>query len=111
MELSVKKQLEKQQEEKKLAEERHLNEMKELKVIIDQKPVKIAVKVGKEGRLFGTVSTKQIVDEYKLQNNIVIDKRKMLLDEEVSALGTYKIPLQLHKQVTATITLYVVEKE
>lgn len=105
------KQLEKQQEEKKLAEERHLNEMKELKEVIDQKPVKIAVKVGKEGRLFGTVSTKQIVDEYKLQNNIVIDKRKMLLDEEVAALGTYKIPLQLHKQVTATITLYVVEKE
>lgn len=105
------KQLEKQQEEKKLAEERHLNEMKELKEVIDQKPVKIAVKVGKEGRLFGTVSTKQIVDEYKLQNNIVIDKRKMLLDEDVAALGTYKIPLQLHKQVTATITLYVVEKE
>lgn len=105
------KQLEKQQEEKKLAEERHLNEMKELKIEIDNKPVKIAVKVGKEGKLFGSVSSKQIVDEYKSQNNIVIDKRKMIIEEDITALGTYKIPLQLHKQVTATITLFVVEKE
>ena len=74
------------------------------------KPVQIAVKVGKEGKLFGTVSSKQIVDEYKNQHNIIIDKRKMLLDEDIAALGTYKIPLQLHKQVTATITLFVVEK-
>jgi ribosomal protein L9 len=104
------KQLEKQQEEKKKADERHLNEMKELKEIIESKPVQIAVKVGKEGKLFGTVSSKQIVDEYKNQHNIIIDKRKMLLDEDIAALGTYKIPLQLHKQVTATITLFVVEK-
>ena len=105
------KQLEKQQEEKKLAEERHLNEMKDLKEIIDKQSVTIKVKVGKEGKLFGTVSSKQIVDEYKLQNDIVIDKRKMLIDGDINALGTYKIPLQLHKQVTATITLFVVEKE
>ncbi len=103
------KQLEKKQEEERLAEEEHLNEMKELKEVIDNTPVKIIVKVGKEGKLFGSVSSKQIVDEYKLQNNIVIDKRKMLIDEDISALGTYKIPLQLHKQVTATITLFVVE--
>jgi len=105
------KQLEKQQEEKRLEEEKQLNEMKELKEYIDNHPVTIAVKVGKEGKLFGSVSSKQIVEEYKNQHNITIDKRKMLLDEDIVSLGTYKIPLQLHKQITATITLYVVEKK
>lgn len=105
------KQLEKQQEEKRIEEEKHLNEMKQLKEFIDKNPVTIAVKVGKEGKLFGSVSSKQIVDEYKNQHNITIDKRKMIIDDDITALGTYKIPLQLHKQVTATITIYVVEKE
>lgn len=105
------KQLEKQQEEKRVEEEKHLNEMKELKEFIDAHPVKIAVKVGVEGKLFGTVSSKQIVDEYKNQHNVTIDKRKMIIENDINALGTYKIPLQLHKQVTATITLFVVEKE
>lgn len=104
------KLLEKQQEEKKLAEEHHLSEMKALKEIIEAKPIEIAVRVGKEGKLFGSVSTKQIVEEIKLQQNITIDKRKMMLDDDISSLGTYKIPLQLHKQVTAVITLFVVEK-
>lgn len=105
------KQLEKRKMEAEEAEEKHLNEMKQLKVEIEAKPVTIAVKVGKEGKLFGSVSSKQIVDEFKLQNNINIDKRKMLFDKDVDSLGTYKIPLQLHKEVTATITLHVVEKQ
>ena len=43
------------------------------------------------------------------QNNIELDKRKMLLDKDINSLGTYKIPINLHKDVQAIITLYVVE--
>ena len=104
------KQLEKAETERKANEEKELVEAKELKVKVDNNPVTVGVKVGKEGKLFGTVSSKHIVEEYKNQNNITLDKRKMLFDKDIDSLGTYKIPIQLHKEVTATITLYVVEK-
>ncbi|MDD3191328.1 MAG: 50S ribosomal protein L9 [Bacilli bacterium] len=90
--------------------EKHLKEMQELKLKVESSPIQIGVRVGKAGKLFGSVSTKQIVDEFKSQFNLDLDKRKIIMDKDVDALGTYKIPIQLHKEVTAIITLYVVEK-
>lgn len=102
--LENEKNLEKQEQEK------HLKEMQELKKRIDVSPITIGVKVGKSGKLFGSVSTKQIADEFLSKYNINIDKRKILADKDIDALGTYNIPIQLHKEVTANITLYVIEK-
>ncbi len=104
------KQLENRKSEEKAAEERLRNEMIELKALIEKSPITIAVRIGKEGKLFGSVSSKQVVEEFKLQYGINLDKRKMLYDKDIDALGTYQIPIQLHKQVTAHIQLYVVEK-
>ena len=103
------KQLEMKKEKVKLDQEKHLHDMQELKVEIEKTSVKVAVRVGESGRLFGTVSTKEIVEAFKQQNNIELDKRKMLLDKDINSLGTYKIPINLHKDVQAIITLYVVE--
>lgn len=105
------KLLEAQNEKEKELAEKHLQEMRKLKEVVEVSPIKIGVNVGKEGKLFGTVSTKQIVEEYKSQYDITLDKRKILHDKEIDALGTYKIPIQLHKDVLATITLHVIEKE
>jgi len=105
------KQLEKRNSLEKEAQEKLLVEMKELKVVIDKTPVTVSVRVGKEGKLFGSVSSKQIIDEYKAQNGITLDKRKMIYDKDIESLGTFRIPIQLHKEVTAEITLFVVEKQ
>ncbi len=105
------KQLEKKKREEKEAMEKHLNEMRELKSVIESKPVHIHVRVGKEGKLFGSVSTKQIADEFKAQHDLILDKRKMLPDKIINSLGTYEIPIQLHKEVTALMTIHVVEKK
>lgn len=105
------KHLEESQLIEKENQEKHLKDMQELKKKVESLDVKIGVKVGQSGKLFGTVSTKQIVDEFKLQHGIELDKRKILFDKTIDALGTYKIPIQLHKEVTATITIYVIEKE
>lgn len=91
--------------------EKHLKEMKELAKKLESSPITIYMKIGKNGKLFGTVSTKQIADELLSQHKLTIDKRKILSDKDIDTLGTYKIPIQLHKEVTSTITLYVVEKE
>lgn len=105
------KQLESRQLKVQHEQEKHLQDMRDLKVLIEQKSVTVKVKVGKEGKLFGSVSTKQIVDEFKHQHNLELDKRKIIYDKDIDTLGTYIIPIQLHKDVLAKITLYVVEKE
>ena len=103
------KQLEMSKVKEQQDQEKHLREMQELKVAIEKTTVKVGVKVGANGKLFGSVSSKEIVEAFKQQNNIELDKRKMQLDKAIDCLGTYKIPIDLHKDVQAVITLYVVE--
>lgn len=98
-------------EQDKIEAQNLLEEMRKLKEFLESHPITIDVKVGKEGKLFGTVSNKQIVDEIKLAYNVVLDKRKIMYEKNIDSLGTYTIPIQLHKEVTANITLYVVEKK
>ena len=101
----------KKNEQEKIEAQKHLEEMKKLKEELESKEVEIEVRVGKEGKMFGTVSTKQIVDEIKTKYDITLDKRKILYDKEIDKIGTYSIPIQLHKEVTANIKLFVVEKK
>ena len=91
-------------------ERRQLEEMKDLKERIEQLPVKIFVKIGENGKLFGTVSSKQIAQAFKQQHNISLDKRKIQLKEHISTLGNYKVNIRLHKNVTATVEVHVVEE-
>lgn len=112
-------------DQEKIDAQNFLEEMKVLKEFLDKNPITIEMRVGKEGKLFGSVSTKQIVDEYKAKYNVVLDKRKILLDsnnkeilldsnnkeKEIDALGTYDIPIQLHKDVKANLKIFVVEKK
>ncbi len=84
--------------------------MNKLKVDVEASPLKLYVRVGENGKLFGAVSSKQIADEYKKIYNLDIDKRKILLDDHIHSLGEYKIPVRLHKDVTATIYLQILEE-
>lgn len=103
-ELKRKNELENQ---KALAE---LEEMKKLKVFLDENPITIYARVGKEGQLFGQISSKQIVDEFKAKFDITLDKRKFV-STPINALGTYTIEVLLHKEVKGKITVHVVEKK
>lgn len=103
------KQLEFNKDKERQEQEKHLKDMQELKVQVEEKVVKVAVKVGANGKIFGSVSTKEIVEAFKAQNNIELDKRKIQYDKAIDCLGTYKIPIDLHKEVQAIITLHVVE--
>ena len=105
------KRLDEQKKQEQLAEEKHLQEMKELRVTIENTPIKIQVKTGVEGKMFGTVSIKQVVDTFLKDTGIQLDKKNIKFKGTINALGTYDIPIELHKQVTAKIKLYVVEKE
>jgi large subunit ribosomal protein L9 len=68
------------------------------------------VKSGKEGKVFGSVSTKQIVEELKKQG-IEVDKRKFLDKEPISGLGITQVRVELYKGVIGTIKVHVIGDE
>lgn len=71
--------------------------------------VKIPAKGGTEGRLFGSVTTKEIAEELKNVHGVDLDKRKIVLEEPIKNFGSYALPVKLHAEVTGTLNVLVVE--
>ena len=71
--------------------------------------VELTGKSGAECRLFGAISTKQIAAGLEKQYQIKIDKRKMVLNQPIHALGYTNVPVKLHRQVTANLRVHVSE--
>ncbi len=67
------------------------------------------VTVGEEDRVFGSVTTQEIADLLK-DKGFDIDRKKIILDEPIKALGIYDIPIKLHSEVEAKIKLWVVKE-
>lgn len=101
----------KEQADERIAQE-ELAEAKQIKAELDKEEsiVKISAKIGEDGRLFGTIPSKQIAGELQKQHSIKVDRRKIQLDENLSAIGQYKVPIKLHSEVTANIKVQVVEE-
>ena len=76
---------------------------------IDGKSIKIIGKAGKNGRLFGSITAKEIAAEIAKQLSISVDKRKIVLNMEIKAFGSYPIEIKLHPGVTAKATVMVTE--
>lgn len=97
----------KKKEAKLAAEE--LAEAKELKDTLEKITVELTAKAGEGGRLFGSITTKQIAEELLKKHGIKIDKRKMELTDAIRTLGSTKVPVKLHHEVLATLTVSVKE--
>lgn len=97
----------KKKEDKRAAEE--LAEAKKLKETLDKITVELSAKAGEGGRLFGSITTKQIAEELQKKQGIKIDKRKMELADAIRTLGHTKVPVKLHHDVLATLTVHVKE--
>ncbi len=104
------KKLEDEKKAKQLAEKQALEEAKALKEKIDNKQLIFKVKVGEDGRLFGSISTKQIVEALEKDHGIIIDKRKIILDDSIKTLGYTKVSVQLHRDVVAEFQVLVTNK-
>ena len=100
--------------QQKKAEHKVAQEVKvaqELAVKLQAKPVIIKAKVGEKGRMFGSISNKEIAEAVQSQLGVVLDKRKITLSETVKSVGTYTAAAKLHTQVTATIDFEVAAAE
>ena len=92
----------------KVAQENYENAL-ELAKIFEKTTVELKLKSGKDGKAFGSISSKEISQAAKEQAGLEIDKKKMHLNEAIKNLGTFEVPVKLHPKVTANIKVKVVE--
>lgn len=85
------------------------DEAKLLAVQLAKAEVTIPVKVGEGGKLFGSVSGKDVADALKAAHGVEIDKRKISLSQEVTGVGDYEAVIRLHPEASAKITVHVTE--
>ncbi|CAM4201182.1 50S ribosomal protein L9 [Lederbergia lenta] len=103
------KSLDNQKKKEQQAAAEEVTEAKQLKEKIESLTVELTAKSGEGGRLFGSITSKQIADELKKTHKIKVDKRKIVLDDAIRSLGVTKVPLKLHQDVTATVDVHVKE--
>ncbi|AGA59806.1 50S ribosomal protein L9, RplI [Thermobacillus xylanilyticus] len=100
-------EVQKQSEERRKQQEKQ--EAEALGKKLDAMTVVIRAKAGEGGRLFGAITSKQ-VSEALAKEGIEVDKRKIELDEPIRTLGVTKVPIKLHPQVRATLSVQVTEE-
>ena len=104
-----KRRLNEEINDRKIKNENDIKEAKELKNKLSKEKIVFKVKTGKEDKVFGSISTKQIKEELdKLGYDI--DKKKIIIDTPISSLGTHIVKIELHKEVISDLEIKL-EKE
>ena len=94
--------------EEKVAKEQ-LEEAKAFAAKMADMEVIVSIKSGKDGRTFGSVSSKEIATAFKEQHGMEIDKKKIVLDEPIRSVGTTIVSVKLHKDVVGKLNVRVRE--
>lgn len=81
----------------------------ELAKKIEEIEVCIDTKAGEGGRLFGSITSKDVCEALKTQHNIIIDKKKLQMSQPIKALGTFSVKIKLYQDVSAELTVKVTE--
>ena len=77
---------------------------------LNGKTVKIFAKAGQGGKLFGSVTARELAEELDRQLGVKVDKRKIVLENEIKAYGSYNFDVKLYTGITATVTVAVCEE-
>ncbi|MFH1050721.1 MAG: 50S ribosomal protein L9 [bacterium] len=72
--------------------------------------ISIPMKVGEEGRLYGSVTSQMIAQEMELRG-YDIDKRQIMIDDTIKSLGVFDVKLRLHSEITANLKIWVISEE
>jgi large subunit ribosomal protein L9 len=87
-------------------EHRALEAAKTAAARIETLTLAVAARASEDGRLYGSVSAQDVVD-FLERHQLPLEKRRVLLDEPIKALGEYKVPVRLHGEVTSALTVSV----
>ena len=83
---------------------------KELGEQIAKGKIEVSIKTGEGGKVFGSVSSKEIAQAAEEQLGLKIDKKKIQLKEQIKSLGVHNVPIKLHPKVTTELKVHVVEE-
>jgi large subunit ribosomal protein L9 len=100
-----------QQQQLKNIEDQKIAEAQELVGKLASITLEFKAKIAGDGRMIGTISTKQIFEELKEKHKLTIDKRKFIDHFLVNALGFTRLKIELHKGVIGTVTVHVTESK
>ena len=89
--------------------QRSQREAQDLAAKLEKLSLTVSVQVGEEEKLFGSVTSQNIAD-LLADNGFEIDKKKILLEDPIKALGVYDVPVKLHQDVTAMVKVWVVRE-
>lgn len=78
---------------------------------LEGKSVLIHANAGQNGKLFGSVTSKEVAEELKSQYNLDVDKRKIILHEDIKTCGTYEAEIKLQQGISAKVFLVIAEKK
>ena len=96
------------QHEDKVAQE-NLEAARALAKELEGKVVKVSVKSGEGGKVFGSVSSKEVAKAAADQLGLELDKKKMQMDEAIKTLGYHDVTIKLHPKVSAVLRVNVIE--
>lgn len=99
-------------DKKRVAERRHLKKVKDASELLgklDKAKLIFKVRVGEEGKLYGSITNKDIADKIQSEFNIEVDRRKISLDEPIKVVGIYNIPIEYYSEAKASVTVDVQE--
>lgn len=94
---------------KKFKIDTEIAEAKKAKEKLESKTIVIHARSGKEGKLFGSITAKEIANEIKQRCGIVVDKRKISITGEIKQYGTYDVEVKLYTGISAKIFVQVCE--
>ena len=103
--------LENQQEQARENEAKAKADAQALAKRLDTITLEFKVKTGREGKLFGAISLKQVCDEFENKFSIVIDKRKFIDKGPLDKLGFHHLKVELHKGVVGLIHVHIMEED
>ena len=102
------RKLQKEKEDRQAA--KNLAEAKEKAEQLKDIVLEIPVKTGEGGKVFGSVSTKEIISAAREQKGLELDKKKLLLDDAIKTCGMHVVKIRLHKDVIGEFKVHVTEK-
>lgn len=100
------RKLEQKSEDKRKQQE--LDDAQAIANTINDKEIKLTVKTGEGGKVFGSVTSKEIAEAIQKEFGVKIDKKKIQLKEAIKGLGGQKVTIKLHPSVSATVSVLVV---
>lgn len=88
-----------------------LEKARELAKELESKEIHVTMKAGEGGKVFGSISSKEIAKAYMEQLGMEIDKKKIQLAEAIKTFGVHEVSIKLHPQVTAVLKVKVQEEK